>query len=164
MLFVVCILSLAAFSQMPAIEPGVSLELAKWRAARYSDVRYKLNLTLEKMSPVLKGSMEIRVNLSAGTQEPSSAIPATRRHFADHPRLAKDQGTRRELDDLQRQSQRSWSSARLSRSVPQLATMATECTSPRQRHLTMRTMNISSSATAWSRAKTSSSSISLRRY
>ena len=71
-LFVVCILSLAAFSQMPAIEPGVSLELAKWRAARYSDVRYKLNLTLEKMSPVLKGSMEIRVNLSAGTQAPSS--------------------------------------------------------------------------------------------
>ncbi len=71
-LFVVCILSSAAFSQMPTIEPGVSLELAKWRAARYSDVRYKLNLTFEKMSPVLKGSMEIRVNLSAGTQAPSS--------------------------------------------------------------------------------------------
>lgn len=47
------------------IEPGVSLELAKWRAARYSDVRYKLNLTLEKMSPVLKGSIEIRVKVGA---------------------------------------------------------------------------------------------------
>ncbi len=49
------------FAQTPPIEPGVSQELAKWRAARYSDVRYKLNLTLEKMSPVLKGTMEIRV-------------------------------------------------------------------------------------------------------
>ncbi|MBX3265721.1 MAG: ERAP1-like C-terminal domain-containing protein [Acidobacteria bacterium] len=46
---------------LPPIEPGVSLELAKWRAERYSDVRYKLNLTLEKMSPVLKGTIEIRV-------------------------------------------------------------------------------------------------------
>ena len=48
------------------IEPGVSLELAKWRAAHYSDVRYKLNLTLEKMSPVLKGTIEIRVKIGAG--------------------------------------------------------------------------------------------------
>ena len=44
------------FSQTaPAIETGVSQTLAKWRAANYSDVRYKLNLTLEKMSPSLKG-------------------------------------------------------------------------------------------------------------
>lgn len=49
----------------PPIEPGVSLELARWRAARYSDVRYKLNLTLEKMSPVLRGSMEIHVTQAA---------------------------------------------------------------------------------------------------
>ncbi|MGH9947202.1 MAG: M1 family aminopeptidase [Pyrinomonadaceae bacterium] len=54
-------------SDMPAIELGVSQELARWRAARYSDVRYKLNLTLEKMSPVLKGTIEIRVNVGAGT-------------------------------------------------------------------------------------------------
>ncbi len=53
-------------AQMPSIEPGVSLDLAKWRAAHYSDVRYKLNLTLEKMSPVLKGTMEIRVKVGAG--------------------------------------------------------------------------------------------------
>src|SRR5690606_14462235 len=66
----------------PPIEPGVSTELARWRAERYSDVRYKLNLTLEKMSPVLKGTMEIRVNvggrtpstaMSEGTRTPSSA-------------------------------------------------------------------------------------------
>ncbi len=52
------------FSQTPPIvETGVSHTLAKWRAANYSDVRYKLNLTLEKMSPVLKGSTEVSVNL-----------------------------------------------------------------------------------------------------
>lgn len=55
------------FAQTPPIEPGVSQELARWRAARYSDVRYKLNLTLEKMSPVLKGTIEIRVKVGAGT-------------------------------------------------------------------------------------------------
>ncbi|MFN0140913.1 MAG: M1 family aminopeptidase [Pyrinomonadaceae bacterium] len=65
------VLAVAAFSQVPTIEPGVSHDLAKWRAAHYGNVRYKLNLTLEKMSPVLKGSMEIRVNVSAGTQAPS---------------------------------------------------------------------------------------------
>ena len=55
------------FPQMPppsVLEPGVSQELAKWRAERYSDVRYKLNLTLEKMSPVLIGSIEIRLKVS----------------------------------------------------------------------------------------------------
>ena len=50
-------------AQTPSIEPGVSQSLAKWRAANYSDVRYKLNLTLEKMSPVLKGTIEIRVKV-----------------------------------------------------------------------------------------------------
>ena len=58
-------LSVSAFAQMPPIEPGVSQELAKWRAVRYSDVRYKLNLTLEKTSPVLKGTMEIRLSYAA---------------------------------------------------------------------------------------------------
>ncbi len=58
-----CVFAMVSFAQMPAIEPGVPLELAKWRAARYSDVRYKLNLTLEKMSPVLKGTIEIRVRV-----------------------------------------------------------------------------------------------------
>ncbi len=58
------------FAQTPPIEPGVSQELARWRAARYSDVRYKLNLTLEKMSPVLKGTIEIRVKVS---EPPASA-------------------------------------------------------------------------------------------
>ena len=69
-------LSVNALAQMPPIEPGVSQELAKWRAARYSDVRYKLNLTLEKMSPVLKGTMEIRVKLSEpGAIATGSIVP-----------------------------------------------------------------------------------------
>ena len=65
MVIFVLVLAAASFSQIPAIEPGVSHDLAKWRAARYSDVRYKLNLTLEKMSPVLRGTIEIRVRVSS---------------------------------------------------------------------------------------------------
>ncbi len=64
---IILLLSTAIYSQLPPIEPGVSQELAKWRSARYSDICYKLDLTLEKMSPVLKGHMEIRVNVGART-------------------------------------------------------------------------------------------------
>jgi aminopeptidase N len=46
------------------LEPGVSQTMAKWRAANYSDVRYKLNITLEKGAPLMKGEIEIRVNLT----------------------------------------------------------------------------------------------------
>src|SRR5947209_8755510 len=61
--------ALSAFAQIPKIEPGVSHELAVWRATNYSDVHYKLYLTLEKMSPVLKGTIEIRVTTEAGEGE-----------------------------------------------------------------------------------------------
>jgi aminopeptidase N len=71
LIFVLTVMSFG-FAQTPPIEPGVSHELAKWRAARYSDVRYKLNLTLEKMSPVLKGTIEIRVNVRDAATEKSS--------------------------------------------------------------------------------------------
>ncbi|MEQ1922635.1 MAG: M1 family aminopeptidase, partial [Pyrinomonadaceae bacterium] len=67
LLTITLLTAITAFSQTsqsgPPIEPGVSQALAQWRAARYSDVRYKLNLTLEKMSPVLKGTIEIRVKV-----------------------------------------------------------------------------------------------------
>lgn len=56
--------AMTIFSQPPPIEPGVSQTLAVWRAARYSDVRYKLDLTIEKMSPVLKGTMEIKLKIN----------------------------------------------------------------------------------------------------
>ena len=52
------------FSQQPPIETGVSQTLAKWRSSNYSDVRYKLNITLEKGAPLMKGEMEIRVTLT----------------------------------------------------------------------------------------------------
>ncbi|MGQ0542626.1 MAG: M1 family aminopeptidase [Blastocatellia bacterium] len=61
-------------SDMPPIEPGVSLDLAKWRAAHYSDVRYKLNLTLEKMSPMLRGTIEVRVRVSGGAKSEPGAV------------------------------------------------------------------------------------------
>ena len=48
----------------PKLEPGVSQALARWRAAHYSDVRYKLNITLEKGAPLMKGEIEIRVKLT----------------------------------------------------------------------------------------------------
>ena len=63
-LFVIVLLSMTIFSQTPPVETGVSQTLAKWRAANYSDVRYKLNITLEKGAPLMKGDIEIRVNLT----------------------------------------------------------------------------------------------------
>src|SRR5438309_5073495 len=64
-LLITFLLAIAAAAQIPAIEPGVSHDLAKWRASQYSNISYKLNLTLEKMSPVLKGTIEIHVNQAA---------------------------------------------------------------------------------------------------
>src|SRR5690606_10382059 len=51
-------------AQTPPVEPGVSQSLARWRAANYRDVRYKLNITLEKAAPLMKGTIEIGVNLT----------------------------------------------------------------------------------------------------
>ncbi len=74
LLIVIWVFAAATLSQVPAIESGVLHDLAKWRAARYSDVRYKLNLTLEKMSPVLKGTMEIRVKVGDGAVSEPGAV------------------------------------------------------------------------------------------
>jgi aminopeptidase N len=70
LIFAFIVMTTSTFAQTPTIDAGVSQTLAKWRGANYSDVRYKLNLTLEKMSPTLKGSIEIRVKLS---EPPASA-------------------------------------------------------------------------------------------
>ncbi|HEY2866945.1 MAG TPA: hypothetical protein VGJ02_07630, partial [Pyrinomonadaceae bacterium] len=78
---------LAAPAQAPKIEPGVSHDLAVWRAAHYSDIRYKLGLTLEKMSPVLKGTLEIRVNV-AGSVPPAVAGGAVPPIILDWVRVA----------------------------------------------------------------------------
>ena len=80
-LILILILASLGFSQntpvdSPPLEAGVSHTLAKWRAAHYSDVRYKLNLTLEKMSPVLKGTIEIRVNVAPQAEtRPVGSVP-----------------------------------------------------------------------------------------
>jgi aminopeptidase N len=58
------LMTASIFAQTPPIEAGVSQTLAKWRAANYSDVRYKLNVTLEKGAPLMKGDIEIRVKIS----------------------------------------------------------------------------------------------------
>ncbi len=51
-------------AQQPAVEPGVPAALAKWRAANYSDIRYKLDIRLEKGAPLMTGSLEISVDLT----------------------------------------------------------------------------------------------------
>jgi aminopeptidase N len=61
----IAFMTVSAKSQsLPPIEKGVSQKLAQWRAANYSDVRYKLNLTIEKKAPTLKGAMEITLNVN----------------------------------------------------------------------------------------------------
>jgi hypothetical protein len=71
-LFLFLLLSMTSFSQtQPPIEPGVSHELAIWRAKHYSDVRYKLILTLEKMSPILKGEIEIKLSVASASADAS---------------------------------------------------------------------------------------------
>ena len=49
---------------MPPLETGVPQALAKWRATNYSNVRYKLNVTLEKGAPLMRGDVEISVDLT----------------------------------------------------------------------------------------------------
>ncbi|MEZ5429505.1 MAG: M1 family aminopeptidase [Pyrinomonadaceae bacterium] len=53
-----------SLSQTPPTEPGVSLELAEWRAANYRNIRYALHITLEKMAPLMNGEIEVRVDLT----------------------------------------------------------------------------------------------------
>ena len=93
-LLFVFMLSMTVFTQVPPVEPGVSQTLAKWRAARYSDVRYKLNLKLEKMSPVLKGTIEIRVKVTSQAEPPASAgggtAPAETRPVGNVPPIILD--------------------------------------------------------------------------
>ncbi len=59
LIFVLMISTTTIFADWPKIEPGVSKELAVWRKSEYSDVRYKLDMKLEKMAPTLKGTIEI---------------------------------------------------------------------------------------------------------
>ncbi|MCO6510670.1 MAG: ERAP1-like C-terminal domain-containing protein [Aridibacter famidurans] len=62
-IFALFFFAMTAYAQVPPIEPGVPLELAKWRAEHYSDIRYELDLTLEKMAPTLKGKLAVEVTV-----------------------------------------------------------------------------------------------------
>jgi aminopeptidase N len=45
----------------PPLEPGVSRELARWRVARYHDVRYDLALVIHAPATRVEGTLELRV-------------------------------------------------------------------------------------------------------
>lgn len=57
-LFLAFSLSGTIFGQMP---PG---DLARWRAANYLDVKYKVNVTVEKNVPMMTGEVEITMTLT----------------------------------------------------------------------------------------------------
>ncbi len=47
------------------LEPGVSLQLAQWRAKQYGDIRYQLAIGLKEDADSLSGKLRIRVKLPA---------------------------------------------------------------------------------------------------
>ena len=47
----------------PRLEPGVSQELAKWRAAQYRDLRYAIELRLDERRQTVAGQLALRVAL-----------------------------------------------------------------------------------------------------
>jgi aminopeptidase N len=52
-----------AAAAVPGLEPGVSRELAQWRAKRYSDIRYSLKVLLSPGAPLLQGTAAVEVSL-----------------------------------------------------------------------------------------------------
>jgi len=55
----------AEASAAPSLEPGVSRALAAWRAPRYRDVRYSLELDIDRDATRLAGAVQIDVTLAA---------------------------------------------------------------------------------------------------
>lgn len=53
----------AAVQATPASEPGVSRELARWRAAHYRDVRYAVALHIAERAEAIEGSVQVQVTL-----------------------------------------------------------------------------------------------------
>ena len=52
-----------AAAAVPGVEPGVSRELAQWRAKQYRDIRYSLSVLLAPGAATLQGTARIEVNL-----------------------------------------------------------------------------------------------------
>jgi len=55
----------AAPAKTPALEPGVSRALARWRASQYRDVRYALAIRLAAGAATLGGTLEMKATLPA---------------------------------------------------------------------------------------------------
>lgn len=62
--FFLLTISLTIFGQKPQTEPNSSKEIANWRSANYSDIKYKLDITLDKGTPLMYGMIEISVKLT----------------------------------------------------------------------------------------------------
>jgi aminopeptidase N len=79
--------SVTALAHMapPPLEPGISRELAAWRASHYRDIHYRLQLEIGQRADTLRGTVEIEVTL-AGPQVPDLILdwrptsPAARLH------------------------------------------------------------------------------------
>jgi aminopeptidase N len=52
-----------AAAAVPGLEPGVSRELAQWRAKQYRDIRYSLTILLAPGAAALQGTAQVEVSL-----------------------------------------------------------------------------------------------------
>src|SRR5262249_3575407 len=74
----------SANAAVPGLDPGVSHELAQWRAKRYSDIRYSLKLLLSPGATLLQGTASVEVTLPKRVPElvldwrPTAAAPVAR--------------------------------------------------------------------------------------
>src|SRR2546428_14085501 len=59
----------SAASAIPGLEPGVSRELARWRARQYHDVRYALALHIAAGAAKLEGTATIELTLPDDTPD-----------------------------------------------------------------------------------------------
>ncbi len=85
----------SATAAVPGLEPGVSRELAQWRAKQYRDVRYSLTVLLTPGAAALQGTARVEVNLPERVPElvldwrPSSASRVSRLRVNGKPARAK---------------------------------------------------------------------------
>ncbi|HXZ54854.1 MAG TPA: M1 family aminopeptidase [Burkholderiales bacterium] len=84
-----------AAAAVPGLEPGVSRELAQWRAKHYRDVRYSLKVLLSPGAPALQGTAQVEVSLPQRVPElvldwrPGSASHVTRLRVNGKPARAR---------------------------------------------------------------------------
>ncbi|MFM9882445.1 MAG: M1 family aminopeptidase [Burkholderiales bacterium] len=57
-------MTIAGTQVSPLLEPGVSLELAKWRSRHYRDIRYRIDAHVSSDIDVLRGTVEVELVLA----------------------------------------------------------------------------------------------------